>query len=290
MNLTLLVDLEMKKNEAKCIDATLRYLEASLGASRSNVEIPENDLNVPADSRVDYYARIGEEEFAIEHTLIEPFNNHMKVSSITRGLEGYFAELMKDLALPFSVSVGLSDGWIESRTTDRERKRLLKDLTTVLRQNIDVLFKLQLDDQYHQFEVEGEQFYVFRDQMEDVNGPLGICSIYLNASDVPRRREERLERAFKDKAFKLDRFGKQMNKILILENRDIQLTGAHSIHIVLRQIYERLNIQLDYIFFIVNMTKCYLYPFYEKGIWKVYGPNGLIRVSHFEEAELSERL
>ena len=85
-----------KNYEGKACDAVVRAIEKRTGKIRTHLRRPEVDgVGPPVDLRLN----IGAQEFAIEHTLIEPFENQIKMEVVTiREIFDYFRE---NLSLPF---------------------------------------------------------------------------------------------------------------------------------------------------------------------------------------------
>src|SRR3546814_9475766 len=78
-------DMRVAKNEAGLCEAVIRLLEADVGACRHDVRFPEVDgIGPPVECRFG----LGQRRYAIEHTLLEPFANHIRT-----GAE--FAELVR---------------------------------------------------------------------------------------------------------------------------------------------------------------------------------------------------
>lgn len=64
----------MASNEAALCEKVIVSLEEQLGAARADVSHPEQDGSGPP---VEIRLSIGDRRFAIEHTLIEPFDKHI---------------------------------------------------------------------------------------------------------------------------------------------------------------------------------------------------------------------
>ena len=78
-----------KNNEGKACDAVVKAIEKRTGVMRSQVHRPETDGVGPL---VDLRLKLGDQEYAIEHTLIEPFENQIKMEVIVREILDYFKE------------------------------------------------------------------------------------------------------------------------------------------------------------------------------------------------------
>ena len=65
----------MVSNEGKVCDAIVRVLEQRTGETRANIRLPERDRVGPP---VDLLLTLGTQEYAIEHTRIEPFEKEIQ--------------------------------------------------------------------------------------------------------------------------------------------------------------------------------------------------------------------
>ena len=74
--------------ERKACDAVLRLLEHRSGQRHGDMRFPENDGRGPP---VDLRVRLGREEYAFEHTQIEPFTENIRTgirfSQLVRPIE-----------------------------------------------------------------------------------------------------------------------------------------------------------------------------------------------------------
>ena len=78
--------MRMPRNEGKACDAVVRLLELRSGAARRDIRRPERDhVGPPVDLRL----RLGNQEHALEHTLVEPFENHIKTGVVFREIIAY---------------------------------------------------------------------------------------------------------------------------------------------------------------------------------------------------------
>jgi hypothetical protein len=68
--------IALAPNEGKCCDAVLRRIEARRAAIRRNVRSPEK-LHEPGP--IELVCEIGDQRFALEHTVIEPFTGFLQM-------------------------------------------------------------------------------------------------------------------------------------------------------------------------------------------------------------------
>lgn len=121
-----------KNYEGKACDAVVRAIEKRTGKIRTHIRHPEVDRSGPP---VDLRLKIGIQEYAIEHTRIEPFENQIKMEVTIREILDYFRE---NLSLPFPspayyelqypIDVSLPDG-------AAKRNRALKSLADWVSRN-----------------------------------------------------------------------------------------------------------------------------------------------------------
>jgi len=70
--------MRVAKNEANLCEAVIRLLEEDVSARRRDVRFPERDqIGPPVECRFG----LGSRRYAIEHTLIEPFADHIRTGS-----------------------------------------------------------------------------------------------------------------------------------------------------------------------------------------------------------------
>ena len=70
-----------KNYEGKACDAVVKAIEKRTSKIRAHIRHPEVDrIGPPVDLRL----KIGNQEYAIEHTLIEPFENQIKMEVIIK--------------------------------------------------------------------------------------------------------------------------------------------------------------------------------------------------------------
>lgn len=101
-------------NEGKACEAVLRFLERRTGYDRSDVRCPEEDGNGPP---VELRLRLGRQEYALEHTLIEPFENEIRdgvefeeiATHIREALSSFAGSACYRLAVPVGARLPRSE-------------------------------------------------------------------------------------------------------------------------------------------------------------------------------------
>ena len=226
-----------KSNEGKACDAVVRLIEKRTGMSRTHIRFPEIDGNGPP---VDLCLKLGAREYAIEHTLIEPFENQIKTEVIIKEIVDHFKE---NIPLPFpssayyelqySIPISLPDG-------ASKRTRALNGLAEwvcmnekVLREKKRELPILPFGPYFADQSVRGKPdgFNCTFDLLRCPNaacihekaGSLWLRPVY--PEDMMPLTRKRLMRAFSRKCKKLqDCKADGARTVLVLESRDAVLT------------------------------------------------------------------
>ena len=89
----------IQRNEGKACDAVIRRFEALTGEIRSHVRCPEHDGHGPP---VDLRVKMGAEEYAIEHTLLQPYRNRITYGARFNAIDKFIRQHITD-PLPGSV-------------------------------------------------------------------------------------------------------------------------------------------------------------------------------------------
>jgi len=74
------------KNEGNACDAVVRHIGLSTGEKRSCLRLPKKDGDGPP---VDLRLKVGERDYAIEHTLLQPHENRMKDGAAFRKISKF---------------------------------------------------------------------------------------------------------------------------------------------------------------------------------------------------------
>ena len=101
----------VQRNEGKACDAVVRRFEALSGETRTHVRCPELDGHGPP---VDLRVKLGGEEYAIEHTLLQPYRNRIEYGARFNTINRFIRERITqplpgsvyyELHLPIDVSL-----------------------------------------------------------------------------------------------------------------------------------------------------------------------------------------
>ena len=224
-------------HEGKACDAVVRLLELRSGHDRSDVCYPEKDGNGPP---VEVRLRLGPEKYALEHTLIEPFENEIWAgvtftqicAHVTEALPSLPGSAHYRLVVPVDVRLPRSDD---------ERRRALEGL-------VDWIVKSAGAMQGATRSEHGRSPYRwdacvrakpahFHGEFELARWPdaarMGLQPGSLDLvracpDDLEERRRDRLDRAFRKKCPKLQKCrASGARTVLVLESDDIALTNFH---------------------------------------------------------------
>lgn len=125
-------------NEGKACDAVVRFLETLIGETRIDIRHPEKDgVGPPVDLRL----KLGTQEYAIEHTRIEPFENQIKTGWVFNQINDYIKRNLLgpllgsayyELHIPINVHL-----------PERKKKRgqVLNNLVEWIRTNAQCLYE-----------------------------------------------------------------------------------------------------------------------------------------------------
>lgn len=86
-------------NEGMACDAVVRHIEICTGKERSSIRLPERDGDGPP---VDLRLKLGERDYAIEHTLLQPREDRIKDSAAFRRINEFIREEIREV-LPGAV-------------------------------------------------------------------------------------------------------------------------------------------------------------------------------------------
>ena len=90
-------------NEGKACDAVVRHIEICTGKERSGIRLPEIDgVGPPVDLRL----KVGNREYAIEHTLLQPREDRIRDSAAFRKINEFIRKEIRE-PLPGSVYYAL---------------------------------------------------------------------------------------------------------------------------------------------------------------------------------------
>lgn len=130
-------------NEGKSCDAAVRHIEVCTGKTRTSVRLPEKDgIGPPVELRL----MVGSQEYAIEHTLLQPYRNRIKNATVFNKINKFIRERVTD-PLPGSVFYSLDV------PTDVSLPRRNKDRNRALQSLVDWILQTaqHLHERRHQF-------------------------------------------------------------------------------------------------------------------------------------------
>ena len=225
-------------NEGKACDAVVKSLERWTGATRMDIRHPERGGDGPP---VDLRLKLGTQDYAIEHTRIEPFENEIKAlvafGTISRHVKSnipnpfpssayYELQLESDLSLPNGAAtrnralnnlvewVRASERSLRERNLDRflpeHDPRFSDDCIQGIPEGFDCTFAL----------------LCWPDAVLIRRKPGDLRFRFNYPDDLEPLRAERLRRAFYEKCPKLDRCRAEgARTVLVLESRNLGHTN-----------------------------------------------------------------
>ncbi len=285
-----------RSNEGKACDAVLRYIEARTGATRHDLIFPEKTHSV---GPVELACYVGIQQFAFEHTRVEPFAGHIQLEAeakrhfqpITERVASHLpAESHFELNVPAGAMIGLNDRaarpiqdalakWILATAPGLPTARPGRYILPIQKITPSgVPFAVSL----HRWPRDGFPFpFVIQHQV---------------AGDVEAKRRERIETAYSRKVPKLLQWKKLgARTILILEEDDIFLTNHINVADALAKVEASRTDRPDEIYLLSAFTSMWLITrlrsdhnsFYDLPLdnrfWEV-NPSSLVDVTSHKKA------
>jgi hypothetical protein len=218
--------MALKTNEGTVCDAIVRHLETRTGAVRTDLWQPEKQ----GDSEVELAWKLGNQQFVIEHTVIEPFEDFLRLNAQAKAhFDPIIAACNKllpdvlELEVPARCMQDLSKEEVAAAqagliahvqaTAPNMRCRRYSDY-------IGADEPTTIDDVPFPFRL-------FRFENLGIEPRLQIKHL---APDLAKQRAERIQRACDDKFPKLAAWKKKgARTIPVLEDNDIQLTNPATV-------------------------------------------------------------
>ena len=226
-------------NEGRVCDAVVKHLEKRTGETRADIRHPEKDLDGPP---VDLRLTLDTQEYAIEHTRIEPFENQIKTGVVFKQINDYIKERVSG-SLPGTAYYQLQvpiDVCLPG--TRKKHDKVLNNLVEWIRITAQWLHERNLSrsgltrspfwaDDSIQGTPKGFNCAIELLRWPDATlirrkpGCLDMRSFYPDG-ELENLRIDRLRRAFSDKCPKLEHCKQEgARTVLVLENRDLALTS-----------------------------------------------------------------
>jgi len=112
-----------KNSEGKACDTVVRHIEICTNGTRSGIRHPERDGNGPP---VNLRLKVGEREYAIEHTLLQPREDRIRDSAAFRKINEFTRSKLRKLSLP-------SKGWMSEHPWNRVLNNWLVHVIQIVR-------------------------------------------------------------------------------------------------------------------------------------------------------------
>lgn len=281
----------LRENEAKCCDASIRYLEAKFAQNRSGVRFPEDSPNTPDHLKIDLLFSLGETSFAIEHTRIEPYVDFYRGGTLHKDLENTIRQELASDDLHF-LDILISNTWHRGLSRGKDRKDFALSVAHLILQNRDQFthWKENPETKWHLVGKVGD--LEIEVQLREPDLDFGGSTITYLATHDKNERVLRLEKAIATKLPKLKYYSENgCEAVLVLENNDISLTNWWTVWEMLCGLEINLISQVDYLFYISAChSSWYLHPLIDEGKDNSRTEVGLPRFTKFSESELSSVL
>lgn len=275
------------------MDAAFKHLIGDNWSKNATFRFPEDEPDIENDRRVEAIVSIGDEAYAVEHTLIEPFEGYIKSDRLSKVAEDVMRQCLSDINFEFGVDVCLRSGWFKQFDGNSRRVAFAERMAELVRKKYHDTdnFRELVGDYQELGEVDGVYIRIERNFFEVDDGEREPCIRLVASSELKERRIKRLDRALSNKVPKLLNWSDYCNTMLILENPDLFLTGQQSVRPILEKKWPGSAVPVDFLFFICSGHKNWrLYPFIEKRSWAGLKPNGLVLSKKFHESGLAESL
>ncbi len=214
-------------NEGKVCEAIIRHLEAREGKARVDVQSPESTNHAYP---VELTWKLGNQWYALEHTGIEPFDDHISLEAKAKTHFDPIRDALKDLLpsdvielhVPAKAMFGLKKASVEliQKAIIEWARQAAPKLK--IRSYTDYIGDIQST------EIPNVPFGIRLYRFENISRQKGgVRIVHFVAGDAKQQRRERLRRACEKKFPKLYAWKQKCNArtILVLEANDIQLTN-----------------------------------------------------------------
>ena len=256
--------VHVRENEGKACDAVVRWLEERTGNTRTDVCVPEKCKTGPP---VELRLFLGPQEFALEHTLIEPFAGFIKTGiSLEEIVKPIKNAVSGKLPGPARYELLLPTNPLMNKSELESFKNVVIDL---ILDHAPILYKKASTST-----ISGEwvvfaptslglpyslelSCYILPDHT-DVMEPGVFGVVRRTPDDLGKKRKYRLRKALNEKCPKLNNCD-GARTVLVLENNDIALTSSVDVCQKVRSIFAEKKYQVDEII-LVDTTSWTLWP------------------------------
>jgi hypothetical protein len=218
--------MALKTNEGTVCDAVVRYLETRTKALRSDVWHPEKT----ADSEVELAWKLGDQQYVIEHTVIEPFEDFLRLNAQA---QAHFDPIIQVSGNLVADVLELEVPACCMQDMDRHQRASVQAALIAHVQTEAPKLPLRRYCDYIGAEkpatIEGVPFAFRLFRFENISAASRLQVKHI-APDLTKERAQRIERACEDKFPKLAAWKKQgARTILVFEDNDIQLTNPATV-------------------------------------------------------------
>ena len=227
-------------NEDRICEVIITLLERRTNEARNNLQFPERDrIHAP----VERVFELGETQFAVEHTEIEPYENHIKEGKMFSEVIGpIIDELSRNLPSPgvYSLNFPQDPKLGTPKHLLAEKRAALRSWISDKAQELNERLPKNLDRNHlphgHEVNISGtpEGFPYQIELLLKVHWSISsrhdgilLPARYIDPNNLEAKRRCRLEKALRTKQQKLQQCkNDHMRTILVLEYGDISLTNC----------------------------------------------------------------
>ncbi len=288
------------KHERKICDAVTRILEQRTCKTRANTRVPERDRIGPP---VEYRFELGDQHYALEHTLVEPFEDEMQIGAHFHDfIQPIQVEIGQTLPRPgtyYAVFPLNPSAGMKPNDRAEARRVVIEWLKGKALELYGRKSQMGPDDRYGEdlhlcerppglnFEIAVSRS-LFRDIPPNAGGRLFISRFAPQNHEGLRK--ERIKRSLDDKCPKLLRCKTEgASTVLILENRDISLTNHALVGTALEESAARRHDIPDEIFYVDTTIeeRWTVWLLYRNGV-ALPDDDNQVRYREFEPSLLTE--
>jgi hypothetical protein len=257
----------LERHEGETCDAVLQFLEKRTGQARADIELPEK---TGVGKPVEIVFMLGDQHYAMEQTLIEPFEGHMQLNAqaeahfgpIVEALKGKLPEQFFELHIPIKAMIACKKqeiagiqtaiaSWVEQVGPGLPIKRVYDYIGDIAPTNIP-----------------GVPFPVTLYRFDGLMPRLQVVHQLVSETRAEDQLN-RIARACENKFPKLADWKEKKNSrtILVLEDNDIQLTSITNVSDAFAQIVKNRNDIPDETYLVAScMDPWYAWPIYIDGL------------------------
>lgn len=212
---------------------------------------PELKKETPHDERIELCAVLENRTIAFEHTNVAPFVDFETVNASTKYAEQELQSTIMFLKDGERLDIGLPREWKNTLASGTKRK-FLRGVADAAKTNLRQLREMDHRERYYvtiEVCVLGISVTLRHRYSEILCGV--TVSLFFNSETLEAERTGRFETKLPSKLDKLKKWkDKDCSSVLVLEDRDIQLSNTDSVSEALKVFLERHENRPDFVFYV----------------------------------------